>query len=110
MKNAEVAKVFRDIAGLLEMKKENPFKIRAYRRAADTIERLPTELEQLAKEDRLKEVPGVGEAIARKISELVMTGKLEYHRKLKAEFSEGKLPQPEGQGQPHLSHWQRENP
>ena len=89
MKNSEVARVFQDIADLLELKKENPFKIRAYRKGAGSIEHLPVEVEQLVKEDRLKEVPGVGEAIAKKITELVTTGHLEYYEKLKAEFPEG---------------------
>jgi DNA polymerase (family 10) len=97
MKNAEIAIVFQDIAELLEIKGENPFKIRAYQRAAHTIEHLPTELEQLAREDKLREVPGIGEAIARKISELVNTGQLEFYQKLKAEFPGGKPTRLKGQ-------------
>ena len=89
MKNSEVAKVFQDIADLLELKGENPFKIRAYQRVVRSIEHLPVEVEQLVKEDRLKEVPGVGEAITGKITELVTTGHLGYYEKLKAEFPEG---------------------
>jgi DNA polymerase (family 10) len=54
-----------------------------------SIEHLPVELEKLAKEDKLREVPGVGEAIAKKITELVATGKLEFYEKLKAEFPDG---------------------
>ncbi len=89
MKNSEIARVFQDIADLLELKGENVFKIRAYQRAVFSIEHLPQELEQLVKEDRLKEVPGVGEAIAKKITELVTTGRLDYYETLKAEFPEG---------------------
>ncbi len=89
MKNSEVAKVFQDIADLLELKGENPFKIRAYQRVIRSIEHLSVEVEQLVKEDRLKEVPGVGEAIAMKVTELVTTGHLDYYEKLKAEFPEG---------------------
>ncbi len=89
MKNSEIAKVFQDIADLLELKEENPFKIRAYKRAVRPIEHLPVELEQLVAQDKLREVPGVGEAIANKISELVTTGRLEFYEKLKAEFPEG---------------------
>ncbi len=88
MKNSEIAKVFQDIADLLELKGENPFKIRAYQRVVRAIEHLPVEVEQLVAGDRLKEVPGVGEAITRKITELVTTGKLDYYEKLKADFSE----------------------
>lgn len=89
MKNSEIAKVFADISDLLELKGENPFKIRAYQKVVRSIEQLPVEVEQLVAEDRLKEVPGVGEAIAKKIAEMVTTGKLDYYEKLKAEFPEG---------------------
>jgi len=68
VKNSEVAKVFADIADLLELKGENPFKVRAYQRVIRSIEHLPVEVEQLVKEDRLKEIPGVGEAITKKIT------------------------------------------
>ena len=88
MNNKEIVSVFQDIADLLEKKKENWFKIRAYRKAADAIEDLTVDVEQLVAEDKLKEIPGVGEAIAKKIAELVTTGKLDYYEKLKAEFSE----------------------
>ncbi len=89
MSNKEVAKVFQDIADLLELKGENPFKIRAYQRVVRSIEHLPVELEQLVAEDKLKGIPGVGEAITNKITELVTTGHLGYYEKLKAEFPEG---------------------
>ncbi len=89
MKNSEVARVFQDIADLLELKKENPFKIRAYQKVAGSIEELPVEVVQLVKEDKLREVPGVGEAIAKKITDLVTTGRLDFYEKLKAEFPEG---------------------
>ena len=90
MKNSEVAKVFQDIADLLELKGENQFKIKAYQKVIRSIEYLPVEVEQLVKEDRLKEIPGVGEAITRKITELVTTGKLRYYEELKSEFPEVK--------------------
>jgi len=89
MKNSEIAKVFQDIADLLELKGENPFKIRAYQKVVRSIEHLPVEIEQLVVEDRLKEIPGAGEAITKKITELVTTGHLDYYEKLKAEFPEG---------------------
>ena len=85
MNNKEIAKVFQDIADLLELKGENPFKIRAYQKAARSIEHLPVEVEGLAAEDKLREIPGVGEAINKKITELVTTGKLGFYEKLKAE-------------------------
>ena len=90
MKNTAIAKVFQDIADLLELKGENPFKIRAYQRAARTIDHLPKEIEIMLEEgEDLKNIPGVGEAIAKKTTELVTTGKLGYYEDLKAEFPEG---------------------
>ena len=89
MKNSEVARVFQDIADLLELKGENQFKIRAYQKVVRSIEHLPVEVEQLVAEDKLKGVPGVGEAITKKITELVTTGHLDYYEKLKADFPEG---------------------
>ena len=86
MDNAAIAQVFQDMADLLELKEENPFKIRAYQKAARTIEGLPVELEQVKDEGKLREIPGVGEAIAKKITELLETGRLEAYEKLRAEF------------------------
>jgi len=89
MKNAEIAAIFEDIAEMLKLKKDNIFKIRAYQKAAREIKELSVEVEQLVREDRLKEIPGVGEAITKKITELVTTGKLGYYEKLKAESPDG---------------------
>jgi len=89
MKNSEIARVFSDIADLLELKGENQFKIRAYRGVEHSIKHLPVAVERLVSENRLKEIPGVGEAIAGKITELVTTGSLEFYEKLRAEFPEG---------------------
>ena len=90
MKNSEIAAVFTEIAEMLERKKDNIFKIRAYRKVAGEIEQLPVAVEQLVAEERLKEIPGAGEAIIKKITELVTTGKLGYYQRLKAEFIEEK--------------------
>ena len=87
MKNSEIAAVFADIAYLLKCRKDNIFKIRAYERVAKSITELPVEVEQLVREDRLKEIPGVGEAINKKITEMVNTGHLEYYERLKAELA-----------------------
>ncbi len=90
MKNTAIAKVFQDMADLLELKGENPFKIRAYQRAARAIEHLPKEIEIMLEEgEDLQTIPGVGEAIAKKSIELVNTGKLHVYEELKAEFPEG---------------------
>ncbi|MFP3879895.1 MAG: DNA polymerase/3'-5' exonuclease PolX [Dehalococcoidia bacterium] len=90
MKNSEVAKVFQDIADLLELKGENVFKIRAYQKAARAIDYYPRELQIMIGEgEDLQVIPGIGEAIAKKASELVTTGRLGYYEDLKAEFPPG---------------------
>ena len=89
MNNTEIARVFDDIAELLKLKKDSIFKIRAYQKAARSIEELPMEVEQLVAESKLKEIPGVGEAITKKITELVTTGRLCFYERLKAELKEG---------------------
>lgn len=89
MKNTAIAKVFSDIADLLELKGENQFKIRAYQKAVRAIEHYPKEIRIMVDEgEDLKSIPGVGDAIAKKTTELVKTGKLEYYEKLKTEFPE----------------------
>ena len=90
MKNTAIAKVFSDIADLLELKGENAFKIRAYQKAARAIEHYPKEIRIMLDEgEHLRNIPGVGEAIAKKTTELVTTGKLGYFENLKTEFPEG---------------------
>ncbi len=90
MKNTAIAKVFSDIADLLELKGENQFKIRAYQKVVRAIEHYPREIKIMLEEgEDLRSIPGVGEAIAKKTTELVTTGKLGYYENLKAEFPEG---------------------
>src|SRR5215471_19537516 len=84
MDKDQVAEVLVNIATLLELKGENPFKTRAYVNAARTIEGLSESLEQLITENRLGEIKGIGEALQKKITELVSTGKLAYYEELKA--------------------------
>ena len=92
MTNGEVAEVLERIAGLLEMKGEKSFTIRAYQRAARTIERLPSEVEAMLREgEDLTEIPGVGKAISQKVAELVDTGELQYLKRLRGEFPPGIL-------------------
>ncbi len=90
MNNIEIAGVLRQIADLLESKKDGWFKIRAYRRAADSIESLADPVADLIVSNRLRDIPGVGEAITKKITELVATGRLEYLERLRAELLEAK--------------------
>ena len=89
MQNSDIARVFYDIAEMLTRKKENIFKIRAYQKVARTIAECPEPVEKLAAEGRLREIEGVGEAIEKKIEELVTTGKLTFLEKLRAEMKEG---------------------
>jgi DNA polymerase (family X) len=89
MKNEEIVNILEDIADLLELKGENVFKARAYQKAARSIEFLSEDIEKLVAENRLRDIPGVGEAISKKLTELIITGHMEYFDKLRAEFPEG---------------------
>ena len=85
MDNLAVARVFGEIADLLEIKSENPFKIRAYRNAADTIAHLAEPVAGLSPANRLG-IPGIGKDLAAKLEELVATGTCRYHQELLQEF------------------------
>src|SRR5437868_2909505 len=84
MDKGQVAEILVNIATLLELKGENPFKSRAYTNAARAIEGLSEPLDKLIAEERLAEVNGIGESIQKKIAELVTTGKLSYYDELRA--------------------------
>lgn len=86
MKNKEVAEIFRKTAQLLEIKGDNPFRIRAYERAAQTIEALTRDVEELSKEGRLESLPGIGADLAGKIKEILKTGTLSLFEELKREI------------------------
>jgi len=92
MTNSEIATVFTDIAEMLRLRKDNVFKIRAYEKVARSISELSVPVSQLVAENRLHEIPGAGEAIIKKITELVDTGKLAYYERLKAESAERARP------------------
>ena len=89
MNKDQVAEVLIEIGVLLELKGENPFKARAYATAARTLETLGEPLEKVIAENRLGEIKGIGEALQKKITELVNTGKLAYYEDLKASVPEG---------------------
>ena len=76
MKNFEVARQFDLMADLLEIRGENPFRIRAYRRAALNLQSLTEDVEVLARERRLEEIPGIGADLAGKIAEYLQTGRM----------------------------------
>jgi DNA polymerase (family 10) len=83
--NAAIARVLREIADLLEIKGDNPFKIRAYRNGADIVANHPHTLAALAPPE-LREIPGIGKDLATRIREVAETGGCTYHRELLAEF------------------------
>jgi len=89
MNNAAIAKVLQDIADLLELKGESAFKVRAYQRGARAVENLTVEAERLAKEGKLRQVPGIGQSIGEKVQELIATGRCQYYEDLRAEFPAG---------------------
>jgi DNA polymerase (family 10) len=91
MKNLEIAQVFREIAKILEIKGDNPFRIRAYERAAQNIEGLTGNIEDYIREDRLTEIPGVGKDLSERIREFVKTGKIKVYEDLKKSLPAGLL-------------------
>jgi len=82
----EIVKTLSNIATLLELKGENSFKIRAYKTGSDIIENFSGDIEQIAKDEKLDEIKGIGKALASKIQEIINTGKLSYYENLKSEF------------------------
>jgi len=91
MKNQFVADILNEIADLLDIKGEIFFKTRAYRIAAQAIEVLEEDIEIVVSEDRLTSISGIGAAIAKKITEIVETGRLEYLEELTKEIPKGLL-------------------
>ena len=89
MDKGKVAEVLVEIGTLLELKGENPFKTRAYSNAARALENLTEPLEKVVAEDRLGEIPGIGEGIQKKVTELVTTGRLKYYEEIKASVPAG---------------------
>jgi DNA polymerase (family 10) len=83
--NLAIARILGEIADLLEIKSDNPFKIRAYRNGADIVANHPHSLASLDAEG-LREIPGIGKDLAARILEIAETGDAAYHRELLAEF------------------------
>jgi len=86
MTKEAIAGVLEQIATLLELKGENPFKIRAYANAARAIETFGGNISNLQDEEALAKIPGIGKSIADKIKELAATGSLKYLEELRGEF------------------------
>ena len=91
MNNEEIARRFNRMAGLMEVRGEDSFRIRSYRMAAEAIETWPSPLSEVARKEGapgLQEIPGVGKAIAGKIIELVDTGTFDAWERLTSETPE----------------------
>jgi len=88
MKNREIARIFSEIADILEIKEDNVFKIRAYRKAALNLEGLTRDLAELSHKELL-EIPGVGQDLAAKVEEYLATGAVAAHDRLKGEIPAG---------------------
>ncbi|MCL4459158.1 MAG: DNA polymerase/3'-5' exonuclease PolX [Chloroflexi bacterium] len=89
MRNKEVSRILEDIADILEIKGESPFRIGAYREAARRIENLIEDVAKLTTEGKLRKIPGVGESIAAKIEEYLSTGRCQYYEDIKKDIPEG---------------------
>jgi DNA polymerase (family 10) len=87
--NHEVAALLRRIADMLDIKGEVIYKSLAYRKAADNVEALGVDINEVRRQGKLREIPGVGEALEIKLDELLGTGRLGYYEDLQAEVPEG---------------------
>lgn len=85
----EIAAVLDEIALLLELKGENPFKTRAYRTGAETVRNFQGDIIAMAAANNLHDIKGIGKALQEKLHELASTGKLEFHQNLRSEFPPG---------------------
>lgn len=87
--NLDISRLFYEIAEMLDIIGENRFKSAAYRRVAKALEALPIDVKEVYKKsgiEGLEGIPGVGEAIAEKLQQLITTGKLDYYDKLKSKI------------------------
>jgi DNA polymerase (family 10) len=89
MKNGEVAALFNEIGDFLEIKGENPFRVRAYRRAAQAVEGLPEDIAGVAGRGGLLDIPGIGKDLAAKVQEFLDRGAIEYLSELRKEIPSG---------------------
>jgi len=91
MNAEEIGRVLDEIATLLELKGENPFRVRAYQNAAQALRGLTEEIGAVIAEGRLREIRGIGPDLADRITKLATTGKLDAYDQLKAEVPPGLL-------------------
>ncbi len=86
MNNKEIASILEETAVLMELKEENPFKIRAYQNGARILSSLSEDIQVLVDEGRLSEIKGIGKGLTQSITELVYDGKMVYYEELKSSF------------------------
>ncbi len=98
MKNFEIAKLFYEMADLLEIKGENVFRVRAYQRAAENLESLTEEVEAVSRRGELQKIPGIGKDLAAKIKEYLASGKIADLEAMRKEVPRGLLSIMEVQG------------
>jgi len=91
MKNRELAEIFDRMADVIELQGGNPFRVRSYRKASRIIGDLTEDIADIAREGRLGELPGIGEAFVQKIKEYLDTGRLAAHDELVAQVPPGVL-------------------
>jgi len=91
MRNIEIAILFNRIADLLEIQGANSFRVRAYQRAAANLESLTDNIESIVSRGAVREIPGIGEDLAAKISEFLTTGSIKFYDDLKVEVPLGLL-------------------
>jgi DNA polymerase (family 10) len=89
--NDQIAAMFREIGDILDIKGENPFKVRAYRRAVDAVKGLSEDLGKLHEEGRLLEIDGIGKGIAQHLDDLFTTGHMSYYEEARASIPVGLL-------------------
>ncbi|MDQ7844099.1 MAG: DNA polymerase/3'-5' exonuclease PolX [Armatimonadota bacterium] len=89
MQNRAIAAMFNDIADMLEIKQDSPFRITAYRRAARALETLSEDVAAVAARGALTSIPGIGKGTAEKIEEFLRTGRCRYYDELRASLPEG---------------------
>ena len=91
MDNKEIAQILEEIAELLEIKGENPFKIRAYHNGARIVESMSQDLADYVEKETLRQIKGIGAGLAEIITDLVKTGKCKYYYELKKSLPAGIL-------------------
>lgn len=91
MDKKQIADILSEIGTLLEVKGENPFKCRAYHTGARIVTSLTQDLNALVTSGEIRDIKGIGDALAEKITELVQTGSLDYYDRLKASVPPGVL-------------------